>query len=63
MQKFRKCFILLILSYKVSKKTDLIGCNANHVSTGHKVYFKPTHPSRAKLAAINNKNGFGTAEV
>ena len=32
-------------------------------STGHKIYFQSNRPARAKLAAMNNKNGCGTAEV
>ena len=63
MQKVWKYFISLILTYKVRKKTALLRCNANQVSTGHKLHFQPKNPARAKLAAINNKNGCGRAEV
>ena len=45
------------------KKTALIRCTANQAGTGHKLHFQPKNPARAKLAAINNKNGCGTAEV
>ena len=31
--------------------------------TCHKLHFQPKNPATAKLAAINNKNGCGTAEV
>ena len=41
----------------------LLRCTANQAGTGHKLHFQPKHPVRAKLAAINNKNGCGTAEV
>ena len=63
MQTVRKMFISLILSYNVRKKKTLLNCTTNQVSTGHKLHFKPKYPARAKLAAINNKNGCGTAEV
>ena len=56
MQTVHKCFISLILSYKVRKKTDLLRCNTNQAGTGHKLHFQPKIPGRAKLAAINNKN-------
>ena len=36
---------------------------ANQVKTDHKLHFQPKNIARAKLAAINNKNGCGTAEV
>ena len=55
--------ISLILSYKFRKKTALLRCTANQVGTGHKLYFHPKNPVRAKLAATNNKNGCGTADV
>ena len=63
MQTVWKYFISLILTYKVRKYTALLRCNANQVSTVHKVYFQPKNPAWAKLAAINNKNGCGMAEV
>ena len=63
MQKFQKYFISLILSYKVRKKTAFLCCTANEVGTGHKLHFQPKNPVRAKLAAINNKNGCGMDEV
>ena len=63
MQTVRKCFISLIITYKVSKTTYLLRCTANQVGTGRKLHFHPKHPARAKLAAINNKNVCGTAEV
>ena len=63
MQKFKKSFISLILSYRVRKKTALLRCTANQAGTGHKLHFQPKHPAWSKLAAINNKNGRGTAEM
>ena len=63
MQTVRKYLISLILSYKVMKKTAFICCNANQAGTGHKLNFQTKNPARAKLAAINNKNGCGMAEV
>ena len=48
MQKFRKCFISLMLSYKVTKNTALLHCTANQVGTGHKLNFQPKHPARSK---------------
>ena len=63
MQTVWKYFVSLVLSYKVRKKTAVLRCTANQVGTGHKLHFQPKHPARAKLAAINNKNGCGTAEV
>ena len=45
------------------KNTSLLRCTANQVGTGHKLHFHNKHPVRTKLAAINNKNGCGTAEV
>ena len=45
------------------KKTALIRCTANQADTGHKLDFQPKNPVKAKLAAINNKNGYGMAEV
>ena len=63
LQTVRKCFISLILSYKVRKKTSLLCCTATQVGTGKNFHFQPKNPARAKLAAINNKNGCGTAEV
>ena len=43
--------------------TALLRCTANQAGTGHKLHFQPKNPARAKLSAINNKNGCGTAEV
>ena len=63
MQTVQQCFISLIISYKVRKITALIRCTSKQVDTGHKLHFQPKNPARAKLAAINNKNGCGTAEV
>ena len=63
METVHKYFISLILSYKVSKKTDLLRCTYNQSGIDHKLHFQPKHPVRAKLAAINNKNGCGMAEV
>ena len=62
-RKFFKSFISLIILYKVSKNTSLLRCTANQSGTGHQLHFQPNNPARAKLAAINNKNGFGMAEV
>ena len=62
-RNFRKYFISLILSYKVRKNTSLLHCTANQVGTGQKLHFQPKNPAWAKLAAIINKNGCGTAEV
>ena len=59
----RQCFISLILIYRVRKNTAFLRCIANQFGTGHKLHFQPKNPARAKLAAINNKNGCGTAEV
>ena len=63
MQTVWKCFISFILTYKVRKNIALLCCTANQVSIDHKLHFKPKNPARAKLAAVNNKNGCGTAEV
>ena len=63
MKKVQKCFISLILSYKVRKNTALIRCTAHQDGTCHKLHFQPKNPAWAKLAAINNKYGCGTAEV
>ena len=63
MQRFRKYFISLILKYEVRKKTALLLCNANQVGPGLRLNFKTKNPARAKLAAINNKNGCDTDEV
>ena len=60
---FQKYFISSILSYKVRKKTYLLCCTTNQVGTVHKLHFQPKNLACAKLAAINNKNGYGTAEV
>ena len=45
------------------KNTALLRCTANQDGTGHKLHFQPKNPAWAKLAAINNKNCRGTAEV
>ena len=45
------------------KKTYFLQCTANQAGADHKLHFQSKHPARAKLAAINNKNGCGTAEV
>ena len=63
MQKFNEYSISLILSYQVREKTALLRCTANQAGTVHKLHFQPKNPARAKLAAINNKNGCGKAEV
>ena len=60
---FWSFFISFILSYKVRKTTTLLRYNTNQSGTGHKLHFQPKNPAWAKLAAINNKNGCGTAEV
>ena len=62
-QRVKKYFISLILSYRFRKKTALLSCTANQVETDHKLHFQPNNPARTKLAAINNKNGCGMAEV
>ena len=59
----RKCFISLLLIYKIMNNTALISCTANQVNTTHKLHFQPKHPVRAKWTAINNKNSCDTAEV
>ena len=59
----RKCFISLILSYNVRKNTYFLYCTGYHVGTGHKLHFQPKNIARAKMAALKNKNGCGTAEV
>ena len=56
-------FISLILSYKVRRNIDLLHCTSNQARIGNKLHFQPKHPDRAKLEAINNINGCGTAEV
>ena len=45
------------------KNTALLCCTANQAGTGHKLHFQPKNQAMAKLAAINNTNGGGTAEV
>ena len=45
------------------KNIALLCRTANQAGTGHKLHFQPKNPARAKLAAINNKNGCGMAEV
>ena len=55
MQKFKNCFISIILSYNIRKKTAFIRCTANQAGTGHKLHFQPKNPARAKLATCNNK--------
>ena len=63
MQKFRNCFISLILLQKVRKKTALLRCIFYNSGTGHMINFQPKNPAGAKLAAINNKNCCGMAEM
>ena len=63
MQTFQRWFILLIISDKVIRKTALLHCTTNQVTTGHKLHFQLKNPVRAKLAVINSKSGCGTAEV
>ena len=63
MENFKNCFISLIIICKNRKKKALLRCTANQADTGHKLHFQPKNPARAKLAAINNKNGCGMAEV
>ena len=63
MQTVQMCFISLILTYKVMKKTAVLCCTANQVGTGHKLHFQFKSPAMGKFAAINNKNVRGTAEV
>ena len=63
MEKVRKCFISLILSYKIRKNTAFLRCTANQSVTDHKLHFQPKHPAGAKLTAINSNNGCGTADV
>ena len=53
----------MIVTFKVRKKTDLLRCTANQAGIGNKLNFQPKNPARAKLAAVNNKNDCGTAEV
>ena len=62
-QKVPKCFILLIVLFKVRKNTALLLCTTNQAGSGHNLRFQPKNPARAKLAEINNKNGCGTSEV
>ena len=45
------------------KKTDMFRCTPNQAGTGHKLHFRPKNAAKTKLAAIDNKNGCGTAEV
>ena len=47
----------------IREETSFLCCAANQVRTGHKLHFQPKNQARAKLAAINNKNGCATAEV
>ena len=56
-------FHIIVLSYKVSKKTALLCCTAKKGRTDHNLHYQSKHPALAKLTAINNKNGCGTAEV
>ena len=63
MQTVQKCYISLLLSYMIRKKTALLRCTANQVGTGHKLHFQPKNPAWAKLAAINNNNVCCTAEM
>ena len=63
MQTVCKYFISFILTYNIRKKTALLRCTVKQADTGHKLHFQPKHLARAKLTAINNKNGCGTAKV
>ena len=51
----RRCFISLILSYMVRKKTALLRCTSNQAGTDYKLHFQPKHAAMVKLAAINKK--------
>ena len=65
-QRSKAVFLLTertVRKYKVMKNIALLRCTANKVGTGHKLHFQPKNPARAKLVAINNKNGCGPAEV
>ena len=62
-RQFRKYLISLILSYEARIKTALLRCTANQSGIGHNLHFQPKNLAWAKLAAINNKNGCGRAEV
>ena len=56
-------FHIIEIKCKVSTNTAFLRCNTNQFGIGHKLHFKTKHRARAKLAAIKNKNGCGTAEV
>ena len=56
-------FHIMDITYRVSKKTALLHCTANQAGTGRRLYFRPKNPAMAKFGAINNKNGFRTAEA
>ena len=43
--------------------TALLCRTANQAGQAISFLFQPKHPARAKLPAINNKNGCGTAEA
>ena len=45
------------------RKIALLRCTSNQAGTGHKLHFQPKHSARTKLAATNNRNGCGRAEV
>ena len=63
MEAVQKCFISLILTYKIRKKTSLLHCTANHVVTGHNIHFQLKCAGRVKLAATNNQNVCDRDEV
>ena len=45
------------------KMTAFLRCTANQAVTGHKLHVQPKYTAMAKLAEINNKNGYGMDEV
>ena len=63
MQTVPKYLILLILSYQVRKKTAFLRYTPKQVGKGNELHFQSKNLARAKLAAINNKNGYVVAEV
>ena len=60
---FELFHIIDTVIYMVRKNTALLRCTANQVGTGHELNFQPRHQAWDQLAAINNKNGCGMAEV
>ena len=52
-----------VMTRRVRKKITLLRCTENQVGTGHKLLIQLKNPAWAKLAAIKNKNGRGTAQV